>query len=143
MSARTRAAALLLAVAAALTPSLGLGHDGIDARTDRFRAEHGRRELRSPDWLHDLARARARALWRLGFYHAFYWVPSRCGSGGENLAYREPPPERPGRYFFRAWRGSDPHRRNMLRRGCDVTASHAWVAPDGRMYAVQLFCDLR
>lgn len=142
MSLRTRVAAALLAGAMALTPSLALGHDGIDRRTNSFRERNGRHELRTPSWLRHVARQRVRQLDDGGFYHRFDWLNGTpCRAGGENLAYRKPPPENPGLYFFRAWRESYSHRKVMLGRGWDAMASAVWLAPDGRMYAVQLFCD--
>lgn len=126
----------------ALIPSAVSAHDGINRLTNEFRIERGRRPLRTNDNLQRIANDRARAIYYNGFYHDFsWWSRTRCSAIGENIAYRRPALERArGRWFFKAWRDSRPHRHNMLGWGWRRHASAIFLAPDGGMYGVQLFC---
>lgn len=137
---KTKFAALALALILALSaPLLTVAHRGIDWRTNGYRAAHDLRRLPISTRLHDLAARRARQI-SVNWGHDFWWGPkSGCTGGwGENIAYRNPPPDNPGRWFFRAWRDSLPHREVMLGRWSRM-ASAVYVAPNGGMYAVQLF----
>lgn len=136
-----RLAAVALAVIVALSPSTALAHDDLSHRINTFRERHDRHALRLSPTMHDIARARARAIYR-DFDHDLSWIDStRCVMGGEIIAFRRPAPARPARWAFRKWRASDEHRRVMLMRRWDRIGSHVYLAPDGGAYAVAVFCD--
>lgn len=121
-------------------PGLAQAHDGIHRLTNEFRQENARKRLRTNDHLNWLARRRARQI--VGdFSHQFWWGDrTRCRGTSENIAYRIPAVEGfKARWFVSAWIGSDVHRRNMLGQW-DRMGSAIYVAPNGGMYGVQLFC---
>ena len=134
-------ASFLLAVLLVLSSvTTTLAHDRLEDLTNDFRQDRGLNRLRTPSHLHWVAKLRARELYRVGFFHDFSWI-SRVGgcSWGENLMYRRPAVDG-GRawHVFQAFKRSKTHRRTML-GNWNRLGAHIYLAPDGGMYAVQLF----
>jgi uncharacterized protein YkwD len=140
-----RALAVVLVAALAFTPSPASAHDSLVAATNRFRHNHGLARLWATDNLDRLAHERVRQIVGDGFFHRFDWVNhTRCEVGGENLAYRKPALEDGRvRWFMDAWKDSPTHRAMMLGKGWKRMGAAIFIAPDGAMYGVQLFCDPR
>lgn len=132
--------AFVLAGLIALLPSVTLAQQQIDHQTNVLRRENGLRRLPTNDNLIRLARMRARQISR-NWGHNFAWMSqTRCSWAGENIAYRNPPPDSPARWLFEVWRDSKPHLANML-GDFDRMGSAIFFAPNGGMYGVQLFCE--
>jgi uncharacterized protein YkwD len=142
---RILAAVLAAAVLVSVNVLPATAHDGLIWATNRFRLNHGLPWLWTNDNLDRLAHQRARQIVGDGFFHRFDWVnQTHCEVGGENLAYRMPALDshRIG-WFMDAWRDSPTHRDMMLGRGWKRMGAAIYVAPDGAMYGVQLFCNPR
>lgn len=130
------AGALSLAVVSPAT-----ANTNIDGFTNAYRVRHGLPQLKTTDRLHFLASQRARQIVD-AFQHDFAWMSklkrdNLCGVG-ENIAWRRPKAGWPAKWAFEAWRDSPSHRENML-GGWSHQASAIYFAPDGGMYAVQIF----
>jgi uncharacterized protein YkwD len=139
-------AAALAAVLLLTAAQPAYAHDWLVSRTNAFRVDHDLRPLRTNDNLDRLAHRRARQIVGDGFFHSFEWVnQTHCEVGGENLAYRKPalPYGERVAWFIEAWKNSPTHRALMLGTGWRRMGAAIYVAPDGAMYGVQLFCDPR
>lgn len=136
-----RALSLLFALLLFFATSQPVGaNTTIDGLTNQRRAELGLRQLRTPDWLNQVARRRAHQI-RWNFVHDFDWTRNirGCYRGyGENIMYRIPAAPNPARYAFRAFWNSPTHRVLMVGHWT-VTNSAVYIAPNGGQYVVQLF----
>ena len=113
-------------------------HDGLDRQTNAFRQDHGKRVLRTPLHVEDVAKRRARQIVD-DFGHDFSWTNRIRGCAwGENIAYRIPALDKyRGRWAFNAFRDSPAHRETMLGRWHRMgSAIHL---ANGGMWVAQLF----
>lgn len=107
--------------------------------TNKQRAKHDLRRLRSDDCLQRFANRWAKRMGRgVGLQHQrLRPIMRRCDLTmvGENIAVGYPG----GRAVVRGWMGSKPHRANILRTRFRLLAVGAYRDGDGRWWSSQVF----